>query len=179
MLDPLGDLLVGVYGTEAQGIDKSDGLRAHAYDVPEDASDTGGGASVGLDSGRVVVALDPEGVSVVVIEHHHSGISPGEDVGMVDGEDELLEDVLGALVAAVLAPCLAEGLQLDVGGIPPLLPEVIGDDLHLVEGQTEAEVGGELLQLVVGGREYVDVVERERDIAFDHKPVSGHVFISR
>ena len=159
MLYPLGDLLVGVDGTEAERVHKSDGLRAHAYDVPEDTADSRGGASVGLDRRGVVVALDPEGVSVIVIEHHYTGVSPGEDVGMVDGEDELLEDVLGALVAAVLAPCLAEGLQLDVGGVPPLLPEVIGDDLHLVEGQTEAEVGGELLQLVVGGREYVDVVE--------------------
>ena len=175
VLDSLGKLLLGVDGSETEGVDESDGLCTHTDDVPEDSSDTGGGSTVGFDGGGVVVTLDPECVSVIVVEDHDSCVSSGEDVGVVDGEDELLEDVLGALVTAVLAPCLTESLKLDVGGVPAFLLEVVDDDLHLVECETESHLGGELLELLVGGGQDVHIIDLIWYVAFDHKPVNGHL----
>ena len=49
-----------VEGTEAQRIHERDRSGPHGEDVPQDAADAGGGALVGLDGRRVVVALDAD-----------------------------------------------------------------------------------------------------------------------
>src|SRR4029079_15166480 len=58
-----GDEMAGlrmVRCTEAAGVEGGDGPGAHGEDIAEDAADAGGGALVGLDEGRVVVALHLE-----------------------------------------------------------------------------------------------------------------------
>ena len=177
MLDPRREIALPVDGPEAERVRQPYGLCAHADDVPQDAPYPGGRATVGLDRGWMVVALDPQGVAVIVIEDHDARVPPGQDVLPVQPEDELLEDGLGALVAAVLAPGLAERLELHVGGVPALGLEVFSDPLHLVEGQPEAHVLRDGYQDVVRGRQDVHVVQLERNVAFDHR--SGHRIISR
>ena len=167
-LDPGGEVDLPVDGSEAQGVGESDGLGAHAHDVPQDASDTGGRPSVGLDGRGVVVALDPQRVSVLVVEDHDARVPFGEHVVPVDPEHELLEDRLGALVAAVLAPRLSERLELHIGGLPALLLEVGLDRPHLVEGQPEAHVLRQLGEVLVGRSPHGHVAQVERGVAPAH-----------
>ena len=177
VLDTLGDLHIAVYGTETEGVNQTHGLGAHAYDVPHDPSDTGRGPSVGLDGRRMVVALHPEGVAVVVIEHHHAGIASGKDVVAVQSEHELLQGGFGALIAAMLAPRLPEGLELHVGGLPPLFHIILLYGLHLVERETEGHGGGYLLQFLVGSVPDDYVAQVVGGVPLHH--TLGHRIISR
>ena len=120
--------------------------------------------------------FDPKGVSVVVVEDHDPGVAAGEDVLAVDAEDELLEEGLGGLVAAVLGPCLAEGLELGVGGLPALFDVVLADGLHLLGGETEAQGLGDLDEFLLGGVADADVAEVVGCVPADHAVGSGHAF---
>ena len=179
VFDSGGHLAFAVGISEAKGICEPYGLGTHADDIPDDSADTSGGTSVGLDGRGVVVTLDPESVAVIVIEDHDSCVSAGEDVVAVDSEDELLENGFGTLVAAVLGPCLSERLEFHVGGIPALFDEVFLDGLHLVEGESETEVRGDILEVCVGGIPYLDVEQVVRGIPLDHVFLSCHRIISR
>ncbi len=120
-------------------VGEGDRLGAHREHVPEDPADPRVRASVRLDRGRMVVALDPQGVRMVFIELDHAGIAAVEDVGSLDREDELLQEDLRGLVATVFRPRLAKALQLNVGRLPTDPPKIFLDAGHLLdaEGQTE------------------------------------------
>src|SRR5207237_5646991 len=126
-------------------------LRPHRDDVTEDAADPGVGPSVLLDRGRMVVALDAQGIRVVLVEFHDTGIAAVDHVRRLDREDELLEDDLRGLVAAVLGPRLAEALQFDVRRISPNPPEVLLDAAHFIDGEREHHTLAELRELWRGG----------------------------
>ena len=69
---------LGVVGrAEAQRVEVGDGARAHGEHVAHDAADAGGGALVGLDVARVVVALHLEDDAVAVAEVDDAGILAG------------------------------------------------------------------------------------------------------
>jgi hypothetical protein len=63
----------------------------------------------------VIVGLDAERVSILFVEHHDARISFGQDVRVLDIENVFPEKDLGALVTAMLAPRLGNGLDLDIG----------------------------------------------------------------
>ena len=59
---------------EAQRVQVGDRPRAHGEDVAQDAADAGRRALIGLDVGRVVVALHLEDRRVAVADVDHAGI---------------------------------------------------------------------------------------------------------
>ena len=129
----------GVEGSEVERVGEGDRLGAHREHVPEDPADPRVRASVRLDRGRMVVALDPQGVRVVVIEFHHAGIAAVNHIGSLHRENEFLQEDLRGLVATVFRPRLAKALQLNVGRLPADPPKIFLDPGHLLdaEGQTE------------------------------------------
>ena len=69
---------LGVVGiAEAQRVEVGDGARAHGEHVAHDAADAGRRALVGLDVGRVVVALHLEDDGVAVAEVDDAGVLAG------------------------------------------------------------------------------------------------------
>ena len=72
-----------VEGAEEQRVHEGDGPGPHGEDVAQDAAHTGGGALVGLDGRRVVVALDPQrhGDAVAGVDDPGVLARPDEDVG--------------------------------------------------------------------------------------------------
>ncbi len=152
--------------SEVERVSEGDRLRAHGQDVSDDSADPSCGTAIRLDGARVVVRFDPDCICVFVIEGHDSRIPTIEDVRGLNGEDELLEEDLGGLVAAVLGPGLPERLQLDVCRVPALRPEIVADAVHLVDAQSEAEVLRHRLEFLVAGTEHVDVKQIEGDISF-------------
>ncbi len=59
---------------EAQRIKRGDRPRAHGEDIPQDAADAGGGALVGLDERRMIVAFDLEGHRQAAADIDYTGI---------------------------------------------------------------------------------------------------------
>ena len=97
---------------EAQRVETGDGARAHGEHVPQDAAHAGGRALVGLDEGRVVVALDLEHHGEAVADVHDAGVLARavDDAGAFGGK--LFQVLARALVAAVLRPHDREDAQL-------------------------------------------------------------------
>jgi hypothetical protein len=175
MLDPRRQLVKGIVErAEEERVDQRYRLSAHAEDIPDDASDAGRGAAVRFHRARVIVALDPERVSVVLVELHHARVAAVDDLPCVDAEDVLFQVDLRALVAAVFAPSLAERLELDIRRVPALLSEEVPDPLHLVEGERSPALVAELDELVIGRRGEVDVHELERDLVANVQLLGRH-----
>src|SRR5438445_4184400 len=110
----------------------------------------------------MVVAFDAKGIRVVLVELHDAGITAVDHVRCLDREDELLEEYLRGLGAAVLRPRLAETLQFDVRRLSPDPPEVLLDAAHFVEAEGEPHLLTQLGE--VRGRSVAqeDVVQGER-----------------
>jgi hypothetical protein len=77
--DALGDPAAAgvVERPEAERVHDGDGSGPHREDVAEDAAHPGGRALVGLDGGRVVMALDADGGGDTVAHVHHAGVLTG------------------------------------------------------------------------------------------------------
>ena len=61
-------------GAEAQRIERGDRPRAHGENIAQDAADAGGGALVGLNERRVVVAFHLEGHRQAAADIDDAGI---------------------------------------------------------------------------------------------------------
>ncbi len=149
--------------TEVERVREGDWLRAHREDVPQDPADPGGRAAVRLDGGRMVVALDPQGVRVVRVELHDARVAPVDHPRLLDGEDELFQEDLRRLVAAVFRPRLAEALQLDVRRVAAGGAEIVLDAAHLVNAEGEPHPLRDAGEVRRGGVSQEDVVQRERE----------------
>ena len=103
---------------EPQRVAQRDRPRAHREDVAQDPAHARGGALVGLDGRRVVVALDLEGDREAVADVDHAGILTRalQDARAVAGQAAQLE--ARVLVAAMLRPEQREDGQLEVVGRP-------------------------------------------------------------
>jgi len=108
-----------IEGAEEQRVHQGDGLGAHGQYVSHDAAYARGRTAVRLDGRGMVMALDPERVRVLVIEGHHPRVPLGQDIRVLYTEDVFAQEALGGFVAAVLAPRLGDGLELDVSRQPP------------------------------------------------------------
>ena len=74
------------------------------------------------------------------IESHDPCIAAVNHVRRLNGEDELLQEDLRRLVAAVLRPGLPEALELDVGRVATLPSEMVADAFHLVDAEGESKI---------------------------------------
>ena len=128
-----------VRGAEAQRVEVGDGARAHGEHVAHDAADAGGGALVGLDVARVVVALHLEDDAVAIAEVDDAGVLAGAlDHLLAGGRQRAQPDARG-FVGAVLAPHDGKDAELGVARLAaedfqePLVfarrQPVLGDDL--------------------------------------------------
>ena len=89
---------------EAQRVDQSDRASAHREHVAQDAADAGRGALVGLDVGRVIVALHLEDGGLAVADIDDAGIlARALDDARALGR-ELRQVAAGGFVGAVFAP---------------------------------------------------------------------------
>ena len=121
---------------EAQRVEHRDRPRAEREDVAQDAADAGGGALEGLDRAGVVVRLDLEGDRQPAAHRHRAGVlaRPHDDVAALGGQR--LEQQLGVLVGAVLAPQQREHRELDLVG---RAPELVDDERVLVAREAEGD----------------------------------------
>ena len=97
----------GVGRTEPQWIHDRERAGAHREDVADDAADAGCRALVGLNIGRMVMALDLEGDGPAVADVDDAGVLADADeqhIGLRLLLAELGEVHLARLVGAVLAP---------------------------------------------------------------------------
>ena len=180
MLDPHRDLLVGhVERAEVQGIHQGNGLGTHAQHVPDDPTDAGGRPAVWLYGAGMVMDRDAQGVGPLVVHRHHPRVVPGQDIGIVHHEDVLPQVIEGALVATMLGPGLAKGLQFNVGGVPTIEHEVFLDPPHLFFRESQGLLLADHLQVVLVGLPDVDVQERKATEAFVvvHRPIASHHII--
>src|SRR2546427_4098777 len=109
----------------------------------------------------MVVALDAQSIRVVLVELHDAGIAAVDHVRRLDRKDELLEEDLRGLVAAVLGPCLAEALQFDVRWLSPDSPEVLLDAAHFVDAEREPHLLAQLCELKGRGVAQDHIVQGE------------------
>ena len=150
---------------EAKHIGIANRLRAQAgaERIANHAAQSGIGAAVRLEGRGMVVRLDLEHDMLIVekaddagiiAKHAHAPIVGAELAANLDGggEDRFLEHILEVplamfvaianaagkrLVAAMLAPSLGDGLQLDVGRLAAEAAEMGLDRPHLVEAQIQ------------------------------------------
>ncbi len=117
---------------EPQRVEDRDRARAHREHVAQDAADPGGRSLVGLDRGRVVVALDLEGEREAVADVDHAGVLAGalQDARAIGRQPAELGP--GVLVAAVLRPEQGEDRELEVVRLPA---HQLDDALQLAVGQ--------------------------------------------
>ena len=108
-----------VEGTEAQRVHDRDGPRAHGEDVAQDAADAGGGALVGLDGRRVVVALDADRRGDAVADVDHARALAGTDEHPRCLGREAAEVDPRRLVGAVLGPHHRVHGELEVVRLTP------------------------------------------------------------
>ena len=59
---------------ETKRVHGRDRPRTHGENVAQDAADTGGSALIGLDIGRMVMALHLEDDAIAIIDIDHAGI---------------------------------------------------------------------------------------------------------
>ena len=134
-----------VQRTKSQRIHEGDRPGSHREHIAEDPADAGGGALVGLDGGRVVVALDAEGGRDAVADVDDPGAlaRAHQDVRGLGGQAAQVDP--GGLVRAVLRPHHGVHGQLEVVGRTPQDP---GDGVGLVVGEPE----GPMDRRLGGGR---------------------------
>ena len=125
--------------TEAQRVHQRDRTRAHREDVADDAADAGGRALVGLDRGRVVVALDADRDREAVADVDHAGALARTDEHPRRLGGEPREVALRRLVRAVLRPHHRVHRELELGG---LAAEQLDDRRELVVGEAQLPVEG-------------------------------------
>ncbi len=128
-----------VEGAEVQRVEQGDRPGAHGEDVADDPAHAGGRPLVGLDGGRVVVALDAQGDGDPVADVDHAGVltEAGEDPRRLEGEAAEVD--ARRLVGAVLGPHDRVHGQLEVVGRPA---EEAGDGLRFVVGEAKLAVKG-------------------------------------
>ena len=122
---------------EAQRVHDGDRTSAHGEDVAQDAADTGGGSLVGLDVGRMVVALDADGCRDAVTDVHDPGVLARPDEHALTLGGQTLEVEARRLVRAVLGPHHRIHGQLEVVG---LAPEDRANVVELGVGQSQGLV---------------------------------------
>jgi hypothetical protein len=98
---------------EEQAVEHRERARAHREDVAEDPAHAGGGALVGLDRRRMVVALDLEHAEQSVAEVDRAGVLARAERDARAGGRQRAEQRLAVLVRAVLAPHRAEHAPLE------------------------------------------------------------------
>src|SRR5213594_1346422 len=111
----------------------------------------------------MIVALDPKGVRVVLVELDHAGIPAVDHLRPLDREDEFLQEDLGGLVTAMFGPRLAEALELYLGGVAAESVEVSLDPPHFVDAERETHPIADLAEFERRGVPQGDVMERERE----------------
>ncbi len=123
--------------TEAQRVHERDRARAHREDVADDAAHAGRCALVGLDRGRVVVALDADGDGEPVADVDDAGAlaRPDQDPGRLAREAAEIHP--RRLVGAVLGPHDGVHGELELGGLPA---QQFHDGAELVVGQAQCSV---------------------------------------
>ena len=113
--DDAGDEMAGlrVIGrAEAQRVQRRDRPRAHGEDVAQDAADAGRRALIGLDEGRVVVALHLEDHGQPVADVDDAGVLAGPADHPRAGGRQGPQPLLRRLVGAVLVPHGREDAEL-------------------------------------------------------------------
>jgi hypothetical protein len=104
---------------EAEAVEKRDRSRTHGDDVPENPSDSCGGALEGLDRRWMVVALDLEGDRETVAEVEHAGILARPLENPLALARQPLQEQRRVLVAAVLRPEERKDRELEVVRVAP------------------------------------------------------------
>ena len=146
--DPAGDAgdgpaYRGIVGRpEEERVEHGRGARAHGEDVAEDPAHPGRGTLVGLNSRRVVVALDLEYAEQPAAEIHGAGVLARTHRHARPLRRKGAQQLLRMLVRAVLAPHRAEHRPLELVG---LTVEELAHPGSLVRG--EADVAGNLVRL--------------------------------
>ena len=119
---------------EPQRVHQRNRAGAHSEDVAHDAADARGRALVGLDGGRVVVALDAQCHGDAVAHVDHAGVLTRADQHPRGLGREPAQVHPGALVGAVLGPHHRVHRQLEVVALPA---EQFADLGELVVGEPE------------------------------------------
>ena len=121
---------------EAQRIETRDRPRAHGEHVAQDAADAGGGALIGLDVARVVVALHLEHDGQAIADVDHAGVlaRPLDHPRRLGRQPAQMH--FRGFVRAVLVPHRREDAEL---GEARLAPDQVEDALVLV--RLEAVLG--------------------------------------
>ena len=132
---------------EPQRVHDGDRPGAHGEDVAQDAADAGGRALVGLDGGRVVVALDADGGGDAVADVDDAGALARADEHALALGGQPLEVDARRLVGAVLGPHHRVHGQLEVVRLPP---EDATDVVELVVGEAEGPVERRSAAVVTG-----------------------------
>ena len=143
--DDAGDQVahLGMVGpAEAQRVQIGDRPRAHREHVAQDAADAGRRALIGLDVGRVVVALHLEDRGLAVADVDHAGILARAADHPRRRRRQLLQMDARALVGAMLRPHHREDAELGQVRLAPHGVEdaliflgreaVLGDDLGVM-----------------------------------------------
>ena len=185
-----GQLIHGKIGrAEAEDIRIDDrlGAQPRTQSVPQNPSDPRPRPSIRLDSGGMVVGLHLEGDTVVIIEGHDSRVVLEDREA--EGSLLLLHQLPGrsgyrvlekifvgnplaigplmlnpgsqGLVAAMLAPGLGDGLELDVSRRPALCLKMIPDRTHLIEIERKLPIDAELDQPFIVDPRELNLPERK------------------
>jgi hypothetical protein len=159
--DDSGDQMAhpGVIGpAEAERVEIGHRARAHREDVAQDSADSGRGALIGLDVGRVVVALHLEDRGLIVADVDHAGILAGPADHPGRGRRQLLQVDSRGFVRAMLRPHDREDAELGEVRLAAKRVEdsliflrreaVLGDDLRRDRGLGH---GGRIAGVPAGG----------------------------
>ena len=169
------------------------GTQTRAQHVADHAAQAGGRATVGLDRRGMVVCLDLHADVMVAVESHHArvvaehahapvlGTELGTDLagrrkhGLLEkvvvlhgaGRTNMVDRAAERFVAAVLAPGLCDGFQLDLHGIAAQTVEMIAHCVEFGGREREAAVAAELLKrgVVEAGEAHAALRERPRTAA--------------
>ena len=155
-----------VGGAEAQDVGDRDRAVRRSHHIADHPADTGVRSTKRLDRRGMVVRLGLDGQRRAFRERHDAGVADegtaqerridrdrrvaqlvhqrldGLPVAVADESPE-------RLVRTVLAPCLRQRLQLDVGGGPAGRAEVIDDGVQLGEVQRQSTLAVECQQSIV------------------------------
>jgi hypothetical protein len=158
---------------KAQRVEHGDRASAHREDVAQDAAHSRRGALVRLDRRRVVVALDLEGHRKSVADTDDSGVVADAGHHAAAARREGLEQRLGALVGAMLAPHHAEHGQLGVVGVAA---ELLADDVELAVGHPQPAVERLGPRRGRRGRRHVGHARASAFVLGAGRPAASHSF---